>query len=292
MDLGRHLRFFVEVARFRHFGDAADALGITQPPLSQGIQRLERHWGCRLFDRSARRVDLTPAGEALLPLAHRALDAARDVEDAAARYAARSRHLGVGICPDAAPLCTGPLAALRADPSVPDLTPVVAPSDVLLGRLTAGLLDAAVVRYPAVLPGMGARAVYRAPTLLAVPDNAGDWRDLPVALTPRAGHPAAHDQQVDALARLGWAGEPVAVDGLPEAFALAACGAASALYPARLGAPPPGGLRTVELPGDPAPVRLALVARGDDPAGHLVAIRRAFDGGAWDAAQTAPGASS
>lgn len=67
----RLLQQFIVVAEELHFGWAAQRLSMTQPPLSQAIQRLERELGVMLFERTKRRVQLTSAGQALLQEAHR-----------------------------------------------------------------------------------------------------------------------------------------------------------------------------------------------------------------------------
>ena len=61
------LRLFVVLAEELHFGNAARRVFLTQPALSQQIKMLERRLGTRLVERGTHSVELTSAGQELLP---------------------------------------------------------------------------------------------------------------------------------------------------------------------------------------------------------------------------------
>jgi DNA-binding transcriptional LysR family regulator len=61
----RELRIFLVLADELHFGLTAQRLAISQPGVSEAIRVLESRLGIKVFDRTSRRVRLTPAGEEL-----------------------------------------------------------------------------------------------------------------------------------------------------------------------------------------------------------------------------------
>ncbi|MFD3921463.1 LysR family transcriptional regulator [Streptomyces sp. NPDC058595] len=99
----QQMRYVIAVAEMNSFTKAAQRCLVVQSALSHQIARLEKELGARLFERTSRRVRLTPAGAAFLPAARQCLDAAERVaaEVAAAVGEVRGR-LAVGLIPSVA----------------------------------------------------------------------------------------------------------------------------------------------------------------------------------------------
>jgi DNA-binding transcriptional LysR family regulator len=96
MDL-RQLQTFVEVVERGSFSGAADALGVTQPAVSQQVASLEKSAGTALIDRSGRRAEATPAGELVHRYALRMLGLRDDLErELAEGQGELTGHLVVG----------------------------------------------------------------------------------------------------------------------------------------------------------------------------------------------------
>lgn len=116
----QHLRYFVALAKHRHFAVAANDCGVSQPTLSAGLAALEQELGKRLIERDRRFIGLTEQGEAILPWAEQALGAVRGLSQAAAATTqSPAGEFRLAAIPSALPLA-GPLgeALMRAHPGL------------------------------------------------------------------------------------------------------------------------------------------------------------------------------
>jgi DNA-binding transcriptional LysR family regulator len=75
------LNVFLVAAEALNFTVAARRLHMSQPSVSQHIQSLEQHFGQSLFIRAGRTIQLTDAGEALVPLAQDMVNRAIRIEE-------------------------------------------------------------------------------------------------------------------------------------------------------------------------------------------------------------------
>lgn len=146
----RHLRYFEALARWGHFGRAAESLAISQPALSVQMKELEEILGTPLLERGARQVTLTSLGEEFSQRARGILQSVAELGDLArASDSPLTGVLRLGVIPTVAPYllpATIKLLALRH----PDLDPHPreAVTQKLIDDLLEGRLDTAIVALP------------------------------------------------------------------------------------------------------------------------------------------------
>lgn len=233
----QQLRYVVEVAASSSFTRAAERCFVTQSALSHQIATLERELGQRLFVRSSRSVRLSEAGEAFLPHARTALQAAEQAkEDAAAVRGDVVGTLRLGVIPTVTAVNVPALlvAYRTAHPSA-RVELRVGNSDALTAAVRAGELDVALLGLREGLVPKG------------VASSVLSTDDLVAVLHP--GHAFAERASVDLrdLADMTFADFPAATSGRAQSDAAFAAAGVS---------------RDVAFEADSAELLLGLVAAG------------------------------
>ncbi|TYB38688.1 LysR family transcriptional regulator [Micromonospora sp. AP08] len=270
------LRYFVAVAEVRHFTQAADLVGITQPSLSKQIHALETDLGAPLFERVRGNIALTAAGEVLLPLAKRILadvdTATREVQELVGLRRGRVR---LGATPSLATSLAPPVLRRFRDahPTV-DLRVEEGGSQDLVRDLLRGDLDLALIIEPSTGtdPGLRADPILRESLVVAsvdplpAADERGevritDLRDQPLVMF-RQGYDL-RDATLQACREAGF--EPtLSVDGgeLDAVLSFVEAGLGAALVPGIAVTRRPG-IRVTRL-APPGVRRTIAVARRRD----------------------------
>jgi DNA-binding transcriptional LysR family regulator len=168
----RLLRSFLVLADELHFGRAAAALHITQPALSQQMQRLERQLGVTLLNRSRSGVALTEEGAALVGPARATVAAALAVEETAALLRDGYRgQVKLGFSPGAHyAVQTLSNAFRRSCPEV-RVRARQESSRALADQVARGHLDLAIGFCTGAGPGYVTERLFPEPAVLAVSDD-------------------------------------------------------------------------------------------------------------------------
>lgn len=201
----RQLLAFVTTADESHVGRAAARLHVTQPTLSRQIAALERAVGVPLFDRTRRRLALTPAGEVFLVGARELVRRADQLEEETRR--AHRGELGllrIGFVQSATFEALPRLvrAFRSAWPSVRvEVTAMTTLNQV--DALASGEIDAGLLRPPVNAPELALRTLSHDQLYAALPGghplaarsrvSLKDLADSPFVLYTRASGPTVHD---------------------------------------------------------------------------------------------------
>lgn len=278
------LRYFAAIMDEGTFTAAAHRLHVSQSGISTQVAKLESELGQQLIDRSGRRIRLTPAGEAVLPLAKTALDTFEAIKHTAAEFADAVRgrvRLGMIMGCSIPPFLDTVADLGQTHPGI-KVSLHEGHSDDLQAQVLAGSLDLALIGYAgSVAPGLEASVVIDEPITAAVP--AGHRLDRPdlhlgdlqgekiLCLSPGTGIRAAYE---DSCHRIGLhprvdidASSPVALLRLAERGAGIAVLSSSSIEGT--------GLRTVPLVDAATQARLGLVTRRGQhsPAAQLLRRR-------------------
>ena len=274
----RQLRYFVAVAEELHFRRAAARLHVSQPPLSQQIARLEHELGCRLLNRTRRRVELTPAGEAFLRDA-RSMLAELEVAVATVRRieTGQAGLLRVSFVGSALlSIVPGIVQRFRRGRPSVELELRERSTVEQLRALAAGVVDVGLVRPPIEAEdALRAQVVLRERTVAAIPDGhplarlrripLRRFAAEPIVLFPRQQAPGFHDLLTARLAATGTT--PHVVQYAPEMLTiigLVAAGIGVSPVPASVARLALDGVTYRPLSGAPDTELLAVTRAGDD----------------------------
>lgn len=166
------LKTFLEVNRTRHFGRAADNLYLTPAAVSARVRQLEHMLGVDLFLRSRNNIQLTPAGERLLPHAETLLLAWSRAREDVALQSDQLQQLHLGSTYSLWRFGLG--HALNV---INELLPDVAvraeahPTDILNRMLQERTLDLALLLEPPEMSGFRAERVGQIKLVLVSSDS-------------------------------------------------------------------------------------------------------------------------
>ena len=176
----KQLRIFKAIVEVGSFTGAGEALGLSQPAISQHVRALEESAGVPLLVRVGKSTRPTPAGEVLLHCARQVLERV----DSAGRMLAEHAHGRVGVVRIGTPevpcnyLLPPVLVELKRRFPKIDVRVVSGHTAVTLGRLGGGEIELALVPLPADTGRLRVLETGR-DELVAIVPRSHAWTGLP-----------------------------------------------------------------------------------------------------------------
>jgi LysR family hydrogen peroxide-inducible transcriptional activator len=173
----RQLEYFVSLAQTGTFSEAAERVHVSQPALSQQIQKLEDELGVPLVERMGKSIKLTENGEKFLPEAMEVLDSVRSAENVVnPGNTSLEGTLKLGVIPTIAPYAL-PALINRLEPGLNEVNIHIEEqqTETLLDQLKIGAVDHILLSPPFPEDGLRVERLGREPFYLAV------HRDEPIA---------------------------------------------------------------------------------------------------------------
>jgi LysR family hca operon transcriptional activator len=168
----RHLRYFVAVAEVGSLTVAAERkLHTSQPSLSRQIRNLEDEVGAQLLRRSARGIELTPAGRAFLGHARSVLSQVEAAAEAARRVAHPAKPCFAMGFLTGHELKWMPEALQILHDELPNIDVMISSqySPQLASALVKGTVDAAFLRREKGAPELAYRVLVKEPLMVVLP---------------------------------------------------------------------------------------------------------------------------
>lgn len=182
---------FLEVAKLQSFSRAAEKIYRTQPAISAQVRLLEQECGERLFDRSGKKVQLTPAGEILQGYAQKIVELHREALQAVAELNHTARGKLMIGANEATCLYVLPKTFARFKQSYPLVQISIYRnfSHKILQKVQEGAVEIGVVTLPVTATNLEVIPVSKDEIQVVVPSNHALAKSRSVTLEEVANYP-------------------------------------------------------------------------------------------------------
>lgn len=281
----RSLRYFLQVADQLNFNRAAERLNISQPVVTKVISQLEHEIGSKLFERTTRRVSLTPAGAVLLKEVRPLIAHVESVQQTVRHSVAeRSGRFTLGYTTLAMQSVTPDLLRkFRTDHPDVEVEVREMTTQAQIEALLSAEIDVGFVLTPVTHESLTIVPVHRERLKLAIPDyhphahSSGEGQCVPLSafatdyfiIPPRSQFPAVYDEIIRACEGAGFRPRLKECGENQTCVGLARAGLGVVFVSGRTSDISSEGLVFVDIE-DPAPVmEIAVAWRTQDPSSLL-----------------------